>query len=172
MKKAILVIDMLVDFVTPEGALFCGPEAQAIIPRIKEVLAQARKDGMPVVYICDRHHPDDPEFEMFPAHCVAGTPGAEVHQELAPQPGDPVIPKRRYSGFFGTDLDLTLRELGVGELELVGVCTNICVLYTAADGRMRNYRVRVRRDCVASFDEEVHRFALREMEKTLGVEVY
>jgi len=91
--------------------------------------------------------------------------------ELAPQEGDLKIYKRRYSAFFGTDLDLTLRELGVTEVELVGVCTQICVLYTAADARMLNYDVTVRRNCVASFDPQAHEFALKEMEKTLGVKV-
>jgi nicotinamidase-related amidase len=66
---------------------------------------------------------------------------------------------------------LTLRELNVTELELAGVCTQICVLYTAADARMLNYDVTVRRECVASFDPEAHEFALKEMERTLGVKV-
>ncbi len=90
---------------------------------------------------------------------------------MAPREGDFQVYKRRYSAFFGTDLDLTLRELGVTELELVGVCTQICVLYTAADARMLNYNITVRKECVASFDEDAHAFALKEMEKTLGVKV-
>ncbi len=54
---------------------------------------------------------------------------------------------------------------------LTGVCTNICVLYTAADARMRHYKVKVLKDGVASFDEQAHQFALQEMEKTLGVQL-
>ena len=61
---------------------------------------------------------------------------------------------------------MTLRELGVTELELVGVCTQICVLYTAADARMLNYNITVRKECVASFDEDAHAFALKEMENS------
>lgn len=168
MAPALLVIDMLRDFVQAGGALYIGPTAEEVKPRVAAHVAAARREGRPVIYVCDRHRPDDAEFRMFPAHCLEGTPGAEVVPELAPAAGDIIIPKRRYSGFFGTDLDLTLREEGVDELWLCGVCTNICVLYTAADARMRGYRVVVLQDAVASFAEAAHRFALEEMEKTLG----
>lgn len=170
-KRALLVIDMLRDFVCEEGSLYCGQAASALVGRVAREVEAARRAGVPVVYVCDRHLPDDPEFRMFPPHCVAGTAGAEVVPELAPLPGERVIPKRRFSGFFGTDLDLTLRELGAGRLRLVGVCTNICVLYTAADARMRAYEVEVPADGVASFDAGAHEWALRQMERVLGVRV-
>jgi nicotinamidase/pyrazinamidase len=91
--------------------------------------------------------------------------------QVAPRDGDVVIPKRRYSGFFGTDLDITLRERDVDTLRLVGDCTNICVLYTAADARNLGYAVEVVRDGVTSFDLEAHADALRELEKTLGAQI-
>ncbi|MFO7294708.1 MAG: isochorismatase family cysteine hydrolase [Clostridia bacterium] len=170
-KKALLVIDMLNDFVKPDGALYIGEAAQRVAKEVEAIIDKARQEGMPVIYICDNHRADDAEFNMFKSHCVKGTKGAEIVEELAPQPGDYIIPKRRYSAFFGTDLDATLREMGVSELVLVGVCTNICVLYTAADARMLNYDVTVVRNAVASFSEEAHEFALKEMESTLGVKV-
>jgi nicotinamidase-related amidase len=162
---------MLNDFLEEEGALYCGPASRAIVPFVTRKIREAREAGEPVFFICDRHTPDDREFEMFPAHCIAGTAGAGVTPELVHREGDLVIPKRRFSAFYGTDLDLHLREMGVEELVLVGVCTNICVFFTAADARMRNYRVTVPREGVASFDEEAHSFALGQMEKVLGVEV-
>lgn len=170
-KKALLVIDMLNDFVKPDGALYIGEAAQRVAKEVEAIIDKARREGMPVIYICDNHRADDAEFNMFKPHCVKGTKGAEIVEELAPQPGDYIIPKRRYSAFFGTDLDATLREMGVSELVLVGVCTNICVLYTAADARMLNYDVTVVRNAVASFSQEAHEFALKEMESTLGVKV-
>lgn len=170
-KWALLVIDMLRDFVSEGGALYCGPPALALVDPVRQEIEAAREAGAAVIYICDRHRPDDAEFAMFPPHCVAGTPGAEVIPALAPRPGDWVIPKRRFSGFFATDLDLTLRELGVTRVRLVGVCTNICVLYTAADARMRGYAVEVPRAKVASFDAAAHEWALGEMERVLGVRV-
>jgi nicotinamidase-related amidase len=170
-KRALVVVDMIEDFVRADGALYCGPSMARIVPVIQNEIARARATAEPVVYLTDNHLPDDAEFQMFPPHAIAGTKGAQVVPELAPTPDDVVIPKRRYSGFFGTDLDITLRERGVDTLRLVGDCTNICVLYTAADARNLGYAVEVPEGAVTSFDEEVHRDALRELEKTLGATI-
>ncbi|MDH7577981.1 MAG: isochorismatase family cysteine hydrolase [Bacillota bacterium] len=170
-EKAFIIIDMLNDFVREQGALYVGEAGRRIIPAIARELAKAREEGWPVIYVCDQHQQEDREFEMFPPHCLAGSKGGEVCTELAPRTGDLVVYKRRYSGFYGTDLDLCLRERGIQELVLTGVCTNICVLYTAADARMRGYGVTVLKECVASFDERAHDFALQEMKKTLGAKV-
>lgn len=171
MKRALVVIDMIEDFAHEGGALYCGPSMELIIPVIQRELARARAAGEPVIYLTDNHVPDDAEFKVFPPHAIAGTPGAEIIPELAPADDDDVIPKRRYSGFFGTDLDITLREKNVDTLRLVGDCTNICVLYTAADARNLGYGVEVVRNGVTSFDEEAHVDALRELEKTLGAKI-
>jgi len=170
-KRALVVIDMIEDFAHEGGALYCGPTMGQIIPVIQKELARARSAGEAVIYLTDNHVPDDAEFKVFPPHAIAGTAGAEIIPELAPEDDEDVIPKRRYSGFFGTDLDITLRERGVDTLRLVGDCTNICVLYTAADARNLGYAVEVVREAVTSFDEQAHRDALRELEKTLGARV-
>lgn len=170
-KQALLVIDMLEDFVGKDGVLYIGEASRKVTQEVSVVIKEARARKTPIIYICDRHREDDAEFQMFPAHCIENTLGAQILQDIAPQPQDYIIPKRRYSAFFGTDLDATLRELGVTELILVGVCTNICVLYTAADARMINYQVTVIKDAVASFDQEAHNFALKELEATLGVRI-
>lgn len=169
-EKALLIIDMLKDFLEKEGSLCIGETAE-IRQNVSSRLAAWRAAGDPVIHIMDRHLPRDAEFRMFPPHCLAGEWGSEIIDELAPREGEYRVYKRRYSAFFATDLDLTLRELGVTELELAGVCTQICVLYTAADARMRHYDVTVRKNCVASFDGDAHVFALKEMEQTLGVKV-
>lgn len=169
--KAVLVIDMLVDFLNSRGSLYVGDEAAGVVAAIEKLLEAERAAGSKIIYVCDNHTSEDAEFKMFPLHCVAGTEGAEIIPELKPQYGDPVISKRRYSAFSGTDLDITLRETGITELILVGVCTNICVLYTAADARNLNYSVTVPRECVSSFDPGAHEFALKEMSATLGVNV-
>ena len=170
-KRALLVVDMIEDFVREGGALYCGPSIGGIVPVIRREIARARSAGEPVIHLTDNHLPGDAEFEVFPPHAIAGTKGAQIVPELAPAAGDIVIPKRRYSGFFGTDLDITLREREVDTLRLVGDCTNICVLYTAADARNLGYAVEVLADAVTSFDEEAHRDALRELEKTLGARI-
>ena len=68
-----------------------------------------------------------------------GTHGAEIIEELKPGQEDLVVKKRRYSGFFGTDLDLLLRELEIKKIYIVGILTNICVFFTAVDASVRGY---------------------------------
>lgn len=171
-RKGVLVIDMLVDFIDSTGALYVGDESAKVLDSIVDLVEKERAAGSQIIYLCDRHKERDKEFDMFAFHCVAGTKGAEIVSELNPHENDIVIPKRRYSGFAGTDLDITLRELEINELLLCGVCTNICVLYTAADARNLNYKVSVPGNSVASFDAGAHEWALKEMEGTLGVKVY
>ena len=171
MKRALVVVDMIEDFVHEGGALYCGPSIARIVPVIQKEIATARASREAVMYLTDSHLSDDAEFDVFPPHAIAGTKGAEIVAELAPETGDVVIPKRRYSGFFGTDLDITLRERGVDTLRLVGNCTNICVQYTAADARNLGYAVEIVEGGVTSFDEEAHKDALRELEKTLGAKI-
>ena len=170
-KKALLITDMLNDFIRENGKLYIGDGGGKIISPIQKELEKFRKEKNPIFYICDCHRPDDKEFNLFPPHCLSGTEGAGIIEELKPLKGDFIIHKRRYSGFFQTDLDITLREEGISELELVGVCTNICVLYTAASARMLNYKVTVLKDAVASFDQQAHDFALKQMKDVLGVEI-
>ena len=166
--KALLVIDMLEDFIDKKGTLTTGPAGADIVDFIKEKIQKFRTENYPIIYICDNHEIDDKEFDMFPPHCIAGTKGSEIIEQLEPKKEDIIIRKRRYSAFFGTDLDLYLREKRINEIYMVGVCTNICVLYTAADARNLDYKVNIYEDGVASFDEEAHNFALKELKTTLG----
>ncbi len=168
MATAVLVIDMLRGFLEEGYPLFCGKRARRIIPRVKRLLKRESAAGSAIFFLCDRHAPDDPEFKMFPPHCIEGTEEAEIIPELAGFRGK-VVPKRRYSAFYGTTLDRKLKRLGIERLVLCGVCTDICVLHTAADARNRDYVVEVPTDCVASMSLAAHRFALRHMEKVLGV---
>ncbi len=163
--KALLIIDMINDFLDEKGALFCGPEVRKIISPLREKLALFRRENLPVIYVCDQHAPDDPEFEAFPPHAVAGTWGAEIIPELAPLPEEEIIPKTRFSGFFRTPLEGVLERLGVETVCLTGVCTSICVMDTAADAFFRDFRIEVFQDCVGDFDREMHEFALKRMER-------
>lgn len=166
--KALLVIDMLKDFIDEGGALETGPAGRNIVPFVKEKIKEFRASGDKIVYICDNHEIDDKEFDMFPPHCVKNTEGSNIIDELEVLKEDKIIKKRRYSAFYGTDLDLYLRENHVDEIYILGVCTNICVLYTAADGRNISYKVNIFKEGVASFDNSAHEFALKELENTLG----
>ncbi len=169
--RALLVIDMLNDFLKPDGALYCGDHARAIIPSVRSRVDGARRKGVLVVWICDSHMRNDPEFHMFPPHCVEGTEGAHIIDELEVNPDDPVVKKSRYSAFYGTDLGKVLEEKQVDRVEVVGVCTSICVMDTVGDLRNRGYAVTVFKDGVADLDPEEHEWAVKRMRKTYGAEV-
>jgi nicotinamidase/pyrazinamidase len=170
MAKAVLVIDMLRGFMEEGYPLFCGETARQVIPNIRDLLAMEIADGSSVFFLCDSHQPDDLEFRMFPPHCIEGTEEAELIPELAQFSGE-TLPKRRYSAFFNTPLEKKLEMLKPEKLIVCGVCTDICVCHTVADARNRDYEVEVPVDCVASFDQEAHRFALLHMEKILGAKL-
>ncbi len=171
-KEALLIIDMVNDFVLP-GAPLEVPETRRIVPVIVREIEIARAAGRPVIFVCDAHAPDDKEFSKFgwPAHAVKGTKGAEIITELTPEKGDVVIHKTTYSGFFGTDLDRTLKLLGVGSLRLTGDVTHICILFTASDAVLRDYTVSLVEDGIAGISREDHEAAIRIMKNVLNVAV-
>jgi nicotinamidase-related amidase len=172
MKEALLVIDMLNDFVR-EGSPLEVPDTRAIIPVIRQEIEKAHAAGNPVIYVCDTHAADDKEFSKFgwPAHAVKGTRGAGIVDELKPAGSDIVIPKTTYSSFYGTDLDTTLRRLGVDSLRLTGDVTHICILFTAADAVLRDYKVAVVEDGVAGLAREDHDAAIRIMKNVMAVQI-
>jgi nicotinamidase/pyrazinamidase len=169
-KEALLVIDMLNDFVLP-GAPLEVPDTRKIIPVLREEIEKSHRSGRPVIFVCDAHLPDDKEFTKFgwPAHAVKGTKGAAIIEELTPAPSDIVIPKDTYSGFYGTRLDEALRILGVDSLRLTGCVTHICIMFTASDAVLRDYAVTVVEDGVAGLSREDHDAALRIMKNVMGV---
>jgi nicotinamidase-related amidase len=170
--EALLVIDMLNDFVL-EGAPLEVPDTRKIIPVVSREIREARKHGKPVIYVCDSHDENDPEFSRFgwPAHGVKGTEGAEIVKDLAPEQEDIIIQKTSYSGFYKTGLDETLKKLKADSVRLTGCVTHICVLFTASDAVLRGYKVSVVEDGVAGIAKEDHDAALRIMKHVLGVKI-
>lgn len=175
--KAFIVIDYTVDFVV--GKLPCGEPAIAIEHRLCE-LTQAfvnQKDF--VVMAVDLHEERDPfhpETELFPSHNIRGTAGRALYGKLkdeyeAHRTAIYWMDKTRYSAFCGTDLELKLKERGVRELHLAGVCTDICVLHTAVDAYNKGFSLIIHADAVASFDAVGHAWALKHYEQTLGAKV-
>jgi nicotinamidase-related amidase len=155
--KALIVIDMLNDFVT--GSLKCD-RAQRIIPHIRRLIDTFRKHKLPVIYANDSHYEDDFEMERWGHHALAGTEGAQVIPELAPKAGDITVDKHVYSSFFETPLDSILRSRKVDAVVLTGLHTHLCVRHTAADAFFRGYKIIVPEDGVDSFKEEDHKYGL------------
>jgi nicotinamidase-related amidase len=157
MTNALVVVDMVNDFVT--GKLPC-PRAERIIPKIRRLLDAARKAGVPVVYVNDAHIPSDYELKIWGPHAMKGTKGGEIIDRLPAKKGDYVLDKRTYSAFFETSLDTRLRSLGVEDVVIVGLHTNICARHTSADAFFRGYHPVIPEDGVESFTEEAHRDGL------------
>jgi len=167
MTRAVLVIDMLRGFLEAGYPLYAGASARRVIPHVRERLETEIKQGAAVFFVGDCHATDDPEFAMFPSHCITGTPEAEIIPELAGIRGE-VIPKQHFSAFFETTLEEELKRLAVDELVVCGVLTDICILHTVADARQRGYQVEVPVDCVAAIDDARRDFALEHLNKVLG----
>jgi nicotinate phosphoribosyltransferase len=170
MATAVLVSDMLRGFLEEGYPLYCGADARNIIPNVRELLERELNQDSKIFYLCDNHAPDDPEFKMFPPHCVEGTREAEIIPELSPYPGE-IIPKRTFSSFYNTFLEQKLEALKPETVIICGVCTHICVLHAVIDARNRGYQVEVPVNCVASFDSKAHFWALDYMKKVLGAKL-
>lgn len=172
MANAVIVVDMQNGFMHPNGTLYCGDDARAIIPRIAARAEREKAAGAALFFTQDSHSPNDREFEMFPPHCIAGSEEEQIIAELAPLAQDAqIVKKRRYSAFFETELAAMLEKLAPDQVVVMGDCTDICVLHTVAGLRNRDYAVEVPADCVASFDPQQHEWALGHLEKILGAEV-
>jgi len=169
-KEALLVIDMLNDFCRTGASLFV-PMTKEVIPNIQRELSRAQAEGVPVVYVCDAHDPEDIEFGNWPPHAVAGSEGAQVIDELKPSGRDIVIHKKTLLGFHKTDLEKELKGLGTNLVTVTGCVTNICVMLVAIEAAVRGFKVRVPRDCVAGLDKEMHEFALRELREVIKAEI-
>lgn len=151
-RTAVLVVDMSNDFCV-EGGLMVLPGAERLYPPQRLVLDAARASGGVVIFVCDSHRQGlrrDREFVKRAPHCMDDTWGSGIVAELDPQPQDHIVLKRRYSGFFQTDLDLTLKDMQCDTVVVMGVVTNICVRSTVHDAFFLGYRVLVPHDCVAA----------------------
>lgn len=159
-RTAMIVVDMQNDFVAA-GAPMETPAARAAVPRIAEALRLCRNNGIRVLYTAHVHRRDGCDMGLFDdmhppiatrAALVDGTSGVEIYADLLPAPGEHVIKKHRYSGFFGTDLDIILREWGIDTVIISGTTTENCCLATARDAMFRNYRVVFLSDATATYD--------------------
>lgn len=172
MAKILIVVDMLNDFVHEKGTLNFE-FARNIVPFVKEHIKTYRKsEQVMIIHLCDSHAEDDLEFKRFPVHAVTDTWGAQIIDDLLPEDGglltDIVVTKKRYSGFFGTSLDAILNVHKPDEVEVVGVCTSICVMDTVGGLANRDYKVTVPVKGVADFDNDAHKMALDRMENLYG----
>ncbi|MBI4590828.1 MAG: cysteine hydrolase [Candidatus Rokubacteria bacterium] len=178
-KTAMIVVDMENDFIAP-GAPMETPAGRKMLPNLKRAIAFCRERGIRVIYTAHVHRRDGCDMGLFDdlwppiasrAGLVDGEPGIEIYPEIAPRPEEIVVKKHRYSAFFGTDLEIVLRGLGVDTVVITGVTTENCCHATARDAMFRDFRVVFLSDATATFDypdvgqggmsaDEVHRATL------------
>lgn len=172
-KYAVLVIDMQNDFI--KGDLKCE-RALKIIPNIKTLLDEARSKKIPIFYCIDEHLPmDHYEINLWGPHAMKGTEGQKIIDELKPTDSDYIIPKRTYSAFDGTGLDIALRGLyngdGADTVIIAGVHTNICDRHTSYDAFTRGLKIVIAEDGVESFTEQEHLLGLEYLKKIYGADI-
>lgn len=166
--KALIVIDMLNDFVT--GSLKCD-RAQRIIPHIRKLIDGFHKNERLVIFANDSHLETDFEMHRWGPHAIAGTEGAQVIPELAPVKTDIIVDKHVYSSFFETPLDSILRSKKVDTVVLTGLHTHLCVRHTAADAFFRGYKILIPEDGVDSFTEEDHKSGLEYLKEYYAAKI-
>lgn len=171
-KTAVIIIDMQNDFVGKDAAIPCK-SSEDIIPNIKKLIDFCHRNKIPVIYTQEAHRANHIDFGREldgdePVHCLEGSKGIEIIEELAPAPEDYVIMKRRYSGFFQTDLQILLSGLKVDTLIITGAATDVCVRATATDAQQYGYYVYVPKDCVAGTSVLQHEAALENIRYVLG----
>lgn len=160
-KSALIIIDMQNAFVHEKGRLFV-PESRKTIEPIKKLLERARSKNVLVVYTQDWHQKNDPEFNIWGEHAVAGTWEAEIIDELKPMGDEVLVKKLRYDGFYGTYLDDVLRMKKVEKTVITGTVANICVLHTAGSAAIRGYEVVIPIDCISALNEFDYMSTLRQ----------
>ncbi len=161
--SALLVVDMQEFFLDPASPTFtCG--GPAIVPTVRGMIDAFRECGRPVIFTKHVHHPGNLDSGImgwwWKGMCVEGSSESEIHRAIAPRAGEKVVEKHRYSAFFGTDLEIVLRCLGIEDLVIAGIMTNMCVESTARDAYYRDFRVFIPADGTASVTEEMHRASL------------
>lgn len=168
-KTALIVVDMVYDFAHPNGAVYY-PQNEEILPRIRKLIDKCREHDCLIIFMQHTHRKGkyDKELTMVRQNCIEGTGGDELMPELGVQENDFVIKKRRYSSFYGTDLDLVLREHGIENVIICGTKTNCCIRSTVNDAYHLSYNVIVPRECVATNDDTVNQVHLTDIHKYFG----
>jgi nicotinamidase-related amidase len=183
--SAVIVIDVQNYFCHPDGAVAKPGNGRSpltlVAPRIADLVDAARSVGALVIWVQLTHSDEttsEPRWEQWrrhgahltsdDLHCRAGSWDWEFYV-VSPQPGEPIVPKQRYSSFIGTNLDLILRSRRIRSLIVTGVSSHVCVESTIRDGFMLDYYITMVSDCTASADVERHEAAVRVVESTFGV---
>ncbi|ODT31021.1 MAG: isochorismatase [Kaistia sp. SCN 65-12] len=170
-RTAVIVVDMINEFCKPGGAMVL-PGYETLVPHQLAVIEAAREVGAPVFWVHDVHRANmrrDREWVKRTPHCVEGSWGTEIIEDLGARDDEIHIIKRRYSAFFQTDLDMTLKDMQVNQIVVFGVVTNICVRSTVHDAFFNGYEVVVPQDCCAATGPREQESSLYDIATHFGV---
>src|SRR6187401_1658879 len=168
---ALLLIDVINDLEFENNQWLVKHAAQLAV-RIAALKKRARAAGIPAIYVNDNFGKWQSDFQRQVRHCLQdGVPGQVLAQKLKPEPDDYFVLKPKHSGFFSTTLDTVLRYLGAHTLILAGIAGDRCVLFTANDAFLRDYRVFVPSDCVVANTPADNKNALALIERVLGADI-
>ena len=168
---ALLIIDMINDLEFPEGPDFLKPTLQAA-ERIADLKQRAKAEGIPVIYVNDNFGRWRSDFNEVLDHCLNdGVRGQPVAERLRPEPDDYSVLKPKNSAFFATTLDTLLTYLKVETLILTGISADACVLFTANDAYVRDYKLHVPSDCVVAALPTYTHDALAYMKRVLKADI-
>ncbi|AMV38884.1 cysteine hydrolase family protein [Planctomyces sp. SH-PL62] len=168
---ALLLIDVVNRFDFPDAEKLLA-HARPIAGPLARLAARARASGVPVVYVNDNFGRWRSDFRSLVEHCLTpDAPGREFVDQIVPEESDYLVIKPKHSGFFSTTLGTLLEYLGARTLILAGVTTDICVLFTANDAYMREFRLIIPEDCVAAVEDPDSRSALGLMRRVLKADV-
>ena len=168
-RYAIVSTDLQNEFLEG-GSMYCR-RIYNIIEPLRAMLERARAMGIPVIYVRDSHHRNDPELEIWPDHCLEGTWGAQIIDALSPAPEDYVLKKNYFNAFIGTKLQATLKKLGTETIIFTGWRTHVCVAQTAIEAFQRGYRILVAGDCVDSTTQVEHECGLNMLQVNYCAEI-
>jgi nicotinamidase-related amidase len=164
---ALVIIDMINDLAFSDGPDML-PAASEAARGIQALSAEARRSGVPIVYVNDNYGQWHSERSLIVEHCSREDAlGRDIVELLRPEEDDFFVIKPQFSGFYSTNLPALLPRLGARRLILTGVAADICVLFTAADAHMREYELWVPSDCVASSDPQRTVWALEIMKNSM-----
>ena len=168
---ALLLIDVINDLEF-EGGEKLLRHALPTARRIAAFKARCAVAGIPAIYVNDNFGKWQSDFKKLVSHCLNDhTRGGEIVEVLKPERDDYFVLKPKHSGFYSTTLDLLLKHLGAETLILGGFTADICILFTANDAYMRDYRLVIPADCVASQDKTENERALKFMQRVLKADI-
>ena len=165
--KAMIVIDMLNDFVT---GVFGSYNAKRIVPNIVESLKIARCKGIPIIYLCTNLETGDKLIELWGTHAMKGTKGAEIISQLKPYENDMIIYKKLYSGFENKMFTSLLKDLKIDTLIFMGLYADICILNNVTHAFHLGYDTIVVWDCTISADNG-HEFVYQYMKDVYDTKI-